>query len=136
MRAPFPTPSPGVCSPVFPSTAHRFPNPENENRYPRYFNTPNAALVADKVAALVVGSGMAAVSTCLRLLLAPGDHAVSQADLYGGTRLLLDELQRHGVRIEFARTPQEFATCTRPQTRLYYAESPSNLSNDLPARGA
>lgn len=123
----------GVCSPVFPSTAHAFPNPENENRYPRYFNTPNARVVAEKVAALehgeaalVLGSGMAAVSTCLFALLGPGDHAVFQADLYGGTLLLVDELRRRGVDIAFARTPDEFAAATQAGTRVYYAETPSN----------
>lgn len=123
----------GVCSPVFPSTAHAFPNAENENRYPRYFNTPNAQVVAGKVAALehgeaalVVGSGMAAISTALFSVLGPGDHAVFQADLYGGTLLLVDELRRRGTVIGFARTAAEFAASLRPETRLMYVETPSN----------
>lgn len=123
----------GVCSPIFPSTAHAFPNPENENRYPRYFNTPNPAVVAEKVAALehgqaglVLGSGMAAIATCLFAHLKPGDHAVFQADLYGGTLALVDELRQRGTAIAFARTPAEFAGQIRAETRVLYVESPSN----------
>ncbi len=123
----------GVCTPVFPSTAHLFPNPENENRYPRYFNTPNPQVVARKVAALegavsglVLGSGMAAISSCLFAHLGPGDHAVFQADLYGGTRMLVEELRQRGTAITFARDAAEFAAGLRPQTRVLYVESPSN----------
>lgn len=123
----------GVCSPVFPSTAHAFPNPENENRYPRYFNTPNARIVAEKVAALehgeaglVLGSGMAAIATCLFAHLRPGDHAVFQADLYGGTRRLVEELRGRGVSISLTRTPSEFESELRAETRVLYVESPSN----------
>lgn len=123
----------GVCNPIFPSTAHAFPNAENENRYPRYFNTPNARLVAEKVAtleqgeaALVVGSGMAAISTLLFSRLGPGDHAVFQTDLYGGTLLLVDELRRRGTEISFARAAEEFAAGCRPSTKLLYVETPSN----------
>ena len=123
----------GVCSPVFPSTAHAYPNADGENRYPRYFNTPNAAVVAGKVAALeqgeagfVLGSGMAAISTCLFAHLHPGDHAVFQSDLYGGTLLLVRELERRGTRITFARTVADFGAALRPETRVFYVESPSN----------
>lgn len=123
----------GACSPVFPSTACACPNADDENRYPRYFNTPNQRVIEEKLAALeggeaalVLSSGMAAISTVLYAHLEPGDHAVFQADLYGGTVVLLKELARFGVAVSFARTPEEFAAALRPQTRLLYVESPSN----------
>jgi cystathionine beta-lyase/cystathionine gamma-synthase len=82
----------GACSPVFTSTAFAFPNPANENIYPRYFNTPNQLVINRKLAALeggeaavTFGSGMAAISTLLLAYLKPGDHAIFQNDLYGGT---------------------------------------------------
>src|SRR4029453_12907858 len=82
----------GACSPIFTSTAYAFPNPAMENFYPRYFNTPNQAVINRKLAALekgeeavVFGSGMAAISTLLVAHLKPGDHAIFQNDLYGGT---------------------------------------------------
>lgn len=79
----------GACSPLFPSTAYAFPNAANENFYPRYFNTPNQRVIERKVAALekgeaalVFGSGMAAISSLLFARLKPGDHAIFQTDLY------------------------------------------------------
>jgi cystathionine beta-lyase len=81
----------GVCSPVHVSTAFAFPNATGENIYPPYFNSPNQRAICAKIAALeqgeaalAFGSGMATISTTLLALLDPGDHAVFQADLYGG----------------------------------------------------
>lgn len=124
----------GACSPIFTSTAYAFPNPANENIYPRYFNTPNQQVIARKLAALekgeaavVFGSGMAAISTLLLAHLKPGDHAIFQNDLYGGTmQLITRELQRLGVDISWGTNAVEFAAAVRPETRLIYVESPSN----------
>jgi cysteine-S-conjugate beta-lyase len=123
----------GACSPVFASTACAFPNEANENFYPRYFNTPNQRVVEEKItalehgeAALVFGSGMAAISTLLFAHLKPGDHAIFQTDLYGGTVLLVQELTRWGVSVSFARDAKEFGATITPKTRLLYCESPSN----------
>lgn len=124
----------GTGSPLFTSTAYRFPNEANENVYPRYFNTPNQRAVARKLAslelgedAIIFGSGMAAISTLLFSRLGPGDHAVFQADLYGGThRLVTQRLPRLGADITLAQTVDEFAAAMRPETRLLYVESPSN----------
>ncbi len=123
----------GACSPIFPSTACAFPNEANENFYPRYFNTPNQRVIEDKMAALehgeaalAFGSGMAAISTLLFAYLKPGDHAVFQTDLYGGTFLLVRELARIGVAISFAGTAEEFTAALRPETKVLYVESPSN----------
>ncbi len=125
----------GVCSPIFPSSAYAYPNPAvGENIYPRYFNVPNQRVVARKLAALekgeaglVFASGMAAISTVLFAHLKPGDHAVFQADLYGGTyHFVTAELVRFGIEISFARKAEDFVASTRPNTRLLYVESPSN----------
>lgn len=130
----FDTASGGACSPVFLSTAHVFPHPTGDNIYPRYFNTPNQQVVARKVAALeggetalVFASGMAAISALLATCLKPGDHAVFQADLYGGTHeLATRELPRWGITVTLARTAADIAQACRPETRLIYVESPSN----------
>jgi cystathionine beta-lyase len=124
----------GACSPFFTSTAYAFPNPANENIYPRFFNTPNQQVIASKLAALdkgeasvVFGSGMAAISTLLLAHLKPGDHAIFQNDLYGGTmQLITRELQRLGVEVSWGATAAEFAAALRLETRLIYVESPSN----------
>ena len=123
----------GACSPIYASTAFAFPNPANENSYPRYFNTPNQRVIEAKIAALeggeaavVFGSGMAAITTVLFAHLKPGDHAVFQPDLYGGTFQFVQELTRFGVAVSFARTAEEFAASLRPETKVIYVESPSN----------
>jgi cystathionine beta-lyase/cystathionine gamma-synthase len=124
----------GVNSPVFTSTAFVAPNAANQNLYPRFFNTPNQQVIARKLAALekgeaalVFGSGMAGISTLLLAHLKPGDHAVFQADLYGGTfHLVTAELVRLGIEISFARSPEDFSTALRANTRVLYIESPSN----------
>jgi cystathionine beta-lyase len=124
----------GACSPIFTSTAYAYPNPANENVYPRYFNVPNQRVIHRKLAALergedalVFGSGMAAIATLLLTHLKPGDHAAFQADLYGGThRWVTTELVRLGIAVSFCRTTEEFAGELRPNTRLIYVESPSN----------
>lgn len=124
----------GVCTPVHVSTAFAFPNSTGENIYPRYFNSPNQRAVCAKIAALeqaedalAFGSGMAAISTTLLALLNPGDHAVFQADLYGGTlQLITKQLERLGIRASFLPNNRDFAAAIQPKTKLIYVESPSN----------
>jgi cystathionine beta-lyase len=123
-----------ACSPIFASTAFAFPNPTGTNFYPRYFNTPNQQIVAHKVAALeggeaavIFGSGMAAISTLLMAFLKPGDHAIFQNDLYGGTmNFITHELARLGIDVSWGANAGDFAAAVRPETRLIYVESPSN----------
>ncbi len=127
-------PTGGACSPVFTSTAYAFPNPANQNIYPRYFNTPNQQVIASKLAALekgeaavVFGSGMAAISTLLLAHLKPGDHAIFQNDLYGGTvQFITQELTRLGMEVSWGANAADFAAAVRPETRVIYVESPSN----------
>lgn len=124
----------GVNSPIFTSTAFAYPNATNENIYPRYFNVPNQQVIARKLArlegaedGLVFGSGMAAIATLLFAYLKPGDHALFQAELYGGTyELASRELRRLGVEITFVPTGQDFGAAVRSSTRIIYVESPSN----------
>jgi cystathionine beta-lyase len=124
----------GIGSPIFTSTSYAYPNAKNLNVYPRYFNVPNQRVVAAKVAALeqaedglVFGSGMAAISTLLFAYLKPKDHAVFQADLYGGTfHFVAAELKAFGIEVALASTLEEFKTAVRANTRVLYVESPSN----------
>ncbi len=124
----------GACSPIFTSTSFAYPNPADQNFYPRYFNTPNQEVINHKVSALeqgesavVFGSGMAAISTFLLAHLKPGDHAIFQNDLYGGTvQLVTRELQRLGVEVSWGGRLEDFSAALRPETRLIYVESPSN----------
>jgi cystathionine beta-lyase len=124
----------GIGSPIFTSTSYAYPNPRNDNVYPRYFNVPNQRVLVAKLAALekaedglVFGSGMAAISTLLFAYLKPGDHAIFQADLYGGTfHFVAAELKAFGIEITLANKLDEFQSAVRPNSRVIYVESPSN----------
>lgn len=89
--------------------------------------------------ALSFASGMAAVSTTLLTLLKPGDHVVAGNSLYTATaKLLAHDVQELGVKVDFvdATDSDAFATAVRPETRLFYLETPSNpmmLLTDLAA---
>jgi len=78
---------------------------------------------------LAFSSGMAAISTVLLGLVSPGDHIVAGSSLYTATTLLLtNELRQMGVAVDFVdpTEPEAYAAAARPNTRLFYIESPSN----------
>jgi cystathionine beta-lyase/cystathionine gamma-synthase len=121
-------------SPIYTSSAYNYLNRETPI-YPRYFNTPNQKSVTEKIvrlegaeAGLVFSSGMAAISTGLLTLLKPGDHAVFQEELYGGTfHFVGNEFPRLGLEYSFVdKEPESFQKAIRPNTRLLFIETPSN----------
>lgn len=124
----------GINSPIYCSTAAEYLD-RTEVPYQRYFNTPNQAAVVRKVAALegaedgvLFGSGMAAISTTLLALLRAGDHAVLQAELYGGTHAFVAELfQQVGIGFAFVDlTPEAIEAALTPATRVIFLETPTN----------
>ena len=125
----------GAVSPLYLSTSYAFDEVDIK-RYPRNFNTPNQealghkiAALENKEAALIFGSGMAAVSTAIMGLVSSGDHIVFQDDLYGGTRnLALADLRRFGIEFSMAKGLEikDFESKIRPNTKLIYVETPSN----------
>ncbi|MGB0377030.1 MAG: trans-sulfuration enzyme family protein [Flavobacteriaceae bacterium] len=125
----------GVGSPLYTSTSYPFDGVE-ENRYPRYFNTPNQQGLARKIAALergetglIFSSGMAAISTALLGHLQKGDHVVFQDDLYGGTRNFIKEcFPKYGIEFSFTsgHKIKDFEAAIQPNTRGIYVETPSN----------
>ncbi|TAK18766.1 MAG: aminotransferase class I/II-fold pyridoxal phosphate-dependent enzyme [Acidobacteria bacterium] len=103
--------------------------------YSRYGN-PTVRAVEQKIAALegadaamLLSSGMAAVSTALFGLLKAGDELVCSAAIYGGTlQVIRGYLEKFGVHARFAPI-EEFQTPTRlisEKTRLVWFESPIN----------
>ena len=125
----------GVNTPVFTSTAYEYLDREGGNPYPRCFNTPNQAAVAEKLATLegaedglVLSSGMAAISSVLFAFLGAGDHAVIQDEIYGGTHALVDEhFKRLGISFTLAPAdPHAISNAITGKTRLVYIETPTN----------
>lgn len=85
--------------------------------------------------ALLVGSGQAAVVVALLGLAQAGEHILSAASIYEGTRgLLLDNLPRLGIETDFvveANDPAAWERLIRPTTRALFAESIPNPTNDI-----
>jgi len=124
----------GLNTPLLSSSAIEYLD-DSEVRYPRYFNTLNHDVVAEKMSALecaeaglVTSSGMAAISAIFFGLLEKGDHIVFTEGLYGGTHaLIVTELERFGISYSFAATDEKsIADACGPATRMIYVESPSN----------
>ena len=125
----------GAVSPIYPSTSYEYIDAE-VSRYPRYSNTPNQEYLCKKIAALeetesamILGSGMAAISTTLLSLLDSGDHIVFQKDIYGGTRNLAEaQFDRYGIEYSFTEGLEvsDFEKEIKENTKIIYIESPSN----------
>ena len=115
-------------------------------RYARLSNTPNHVALHQKLAALenaeaalVTGSGMAAIAAALLGVLRAGDRLMAQRCLYGGTHgLVTRDLADLGIAVDFvdASDPASFAAALRPTTRAFYCETLTNPLlelADLPA---
>jgi methionine-gamma-lyase len=103
--------------------------------YTRYGNPTHKEVEATLVAleggeaALLTSSGMGAIFTALMSTLKTGDHVVAQTNHYAGTMTLLDEMPQHfGVEVTLVdqTRAEAFAEALRPNTRVVYAESPTN----------
>jgi cystathionine gamma-synthase len=118
---------------------------EVRDEYGRYSN-PTQSAAEGKIAALEGGekallfaSGMAAITTTMAALLSSGDHLVMAGDCYHRTREFAQTfLSRWGVDTTLVPIdqPSAFAAAIRPETRLIFAESPTNpylRVLDLPA---
>jgi cystathionine beta-lyase/cystathionine gamma-synthase len=80
-------------------------------------------------AALVTASGMGAIFAAVMSLARSGDHVVAQRNLYPGSMTLLrDLLPRWGVECAFVDQTDmaALASALRPNTKLIYAETPTN----------
>jgi len=125
----------GTVSPIYMATSYAFDDVDIK-RYPRYFNTPNQEHLAKKIAALehaeaamIFGSGMAALSTMLLAFLKKGDHVVFQNTIYGGTvSFIKEELPKFGIEYSFTHGYEvsDFEEAIRPNTKVIHIETPSN----------
>ena len=78
---------------------------------------------------LAYASGLAAEATTCLSLLKKGDHVVSGDDVYGGTYRLFEKVFRKwGLEITYAdsKNPASFKKAMRRNTRLIWAETPTN----------
>ncbi|MFI4933912.1 MAG: O-succinylhomoserine sulfhydrylase [Caulobacterales bacterium] len=103
--------------------------------YSRYAN-PTVKMFEDRLALLegaetcrATASGMAAVHLALTGLVRAGDHVVSGKALFGSCRWILNNwAPRFGIETSFveAADPKAWRAAVRPNTKLFFIESPAN----------
>jgi O-acetylhomoserine (thiol)-lyase len=109
--------------------------------YSRISN-PTVAAFEERIASLEGGlgaigtsSGQAAEFLTFAALAGQGDHIVASAQLYGGTRTLLEvTLGRFGVETSFVPVPEpaEIDAAVTPATKAIYVETIANPSGMIP----
>ena len=106
-----------------PTFYHRHGNPTNSQA---------SAIIAslEKTQdALLLATGMAAISTAILTIVKAGDHIITQHSLYSGAMLFFkDFLRDYGVEVTHVdqKDNAAFASALRANTKLIYIETPSN----------
>jgi cystathionine beta-lyase/cystathionine gamma-synthase len=133
-----------VTTPIFQSSTFESAGATSYHdlRYIRLNNTPNHVVLHRKLAtlenaeaALVTGSGMAAISSTLLTVLGARGHLLAQNCLYGGTYdLLTNDFRELGYEVDFidADEPASWREMVRQDTRAIYVETISNPLLQVP----
>jgi O-succinylhomoserine sulfhydrylase len=120
--------------------AKRFIGEEPGNIYSRFTN-PTVTMFEERLAALegaeqcvATSSGMSAIlSACMGLLKA-GDHVIASQSIFGSTvNLFNNVLKKFGVETTFvsATNVGQWQAAVRPNTRLFFLETPSNPLTEI-----
>lgn len=125
--------------------AARFSGEDDGNVYSRFTN-PTLSVFQDRLAALegaeaavATASGMSAILSTAMALLKAGDHVVASASLFGATvQLFQNILARFGIEASFVppTEPAAWEAAVRPNTRLFFLETPSNPLTEVADIGA
>ena len=128
---------------VFDSAAQaaaRFSGAEEGDVYARFSN-PTVRMMQERLAALEGGeacvatsSGMSAILSLAMATLRSGDHVIASAGLFGATQQLFDGiLSKFGIRTTFvpATDIDEWRSAIRPETNLFFVETPSNPLTEI-----
>ena len=122
------------------SAARRFAQEEEGYTYTRVGNPTvssmeiRLAALEGTEAAIATSSGMAAILLLGMGLLRAGDHVVCSQSVFGSTiRLFSGEFAKFGIETTYvAQTePAAWAAALRPNTKLLFAETPTNPLTDL-----
>jgi O-succinylhomoserine sulfhydrylase len=115
--------------------AARFSGAEPGPIYARFTN-PGVGMFEDRLAALegaercvAFASGMAAILATVMGLMKAGEHVVASRSIFGSTvQLFQNILGRFGVETTFVSPTdaEEWRAAVKPNTRLFFVESPSN----------
>ncbi|OIO74861.1 MAG: O-succinylhomoserine sulfhydrylase [Gallionellaceae bacterium CG1_02_56_997] len=128
---------------VFESAAQaaaRFIGEEPGNIYARFTN-PTVTMFEQRLAALegaeqcvATASGMAAILACVMGVLKAGDHVVASVSLFGATVNLFNNIiRKFGIETTYvsASNVAEWQAAVRPNTRLFFLETPSNPLTEI-----
>lgn len=133
-----PDPSTGaIMTPIYATSTYvqKSPGVHQGYEYSRTQNPTRMAwerCVADLeggFAGFAFASGMAATATVLELL-DSGSHVIAMDDLYGGSYRLFERVRRRSAGLDFSfvdlNDPQALKTALKPNTRMIWAETPTN----------
>lgn len=116
------------------TAARRFANEEEAFVYSRFSN-PTVTMMERRLAALegttgciATASGMAAILITILSLLKAGDHVVCSQSVFGSTIKLFQDFAKFGIEASFVSQtdPAAWRAAMRPNTKLLFAETPSN----------
>ncbi len=120
--------------------AARFGGTEPGNIYSRFTN-PTVTMFQDKLAALegaeqcvATASGMSAILACVMGLCNSGDHVVASRSIFGtSVQLFANILKRWGLEVTLVSLtdPQQWLAAVRPNTKLFFVETPSNPLTEI-----
>ncbi|MBA3754854.1 MAG: O-succinylhomoserine sulfhydrylase [Nitrosomonas sp.] len=128
---------------VFDSAAQaaaRFSGNEPGNIYSRFTNPTvtafeeRLAILEGAEACIATSSGMSAILACIMGLLSAGDHIVASRSLFGATVNLFNNiLKKFNIDTTFvaATDADSWKTAIRPNTKLFFLETPSNPLTEL-----
>jgi O-succinylhomoserine sulfhydrylase len=125
--------------------AQRFSGEDEGMVYSRYTN-PTVRMLETRLAALEgaeycvsTSSGMSAILTLAMSLLKAGEHVIASRSLFGATvQLFNNVLGRFGVETTFVEPARmdQWRAAVRPNTRLFFVETPSNPLTEIVDIGA
>jgi O-succinylhomoserine sulfhydrylase len=116
------------------TAAARFANEEEAFVYSRFSN-PTVTMMERRLAAMegtggciATSSGMSAILIIVMALLKGGDHVVCSRSVFGSTIRLFQDFAKFGIDTSFVSQTDATAwrDAMRPNTRLLFAETPSN----------
>jgi len=132
-----PRPEGAVVTPIYQTANYEYLGEDyHDVGYIRLSTTPNHRVLGRRVAALeetedalVLASGMAAISGTLLTVLSAGDHILVQDTLYGGTAgFVAHDLPRFQIShsVIDPQDPSSWAAAVTPQTKAIYVETLTN----------
>src|SRR5258708_30574693 len=138
------------CSPLFLTSSFAFDDAEqmratfadeNDDYIYSRFSNPSVQEFTDRLCALegaedgfATASGMSAVVATFLTFLKKGDHLLSCNAIFGSTHTIITKyLPKYGIEYTYvdAANPAAWEAAVRPNTKMFYLETPTNPGLDL-----